>query len=117
MMQYGIPAASQLAGTIIGTRANSAAAQQALDEQRRQYDLTQAFLQQQHLDKMKADADVEAEKKRQFDALEAEKRRRYEALEPWRSASLQNVTRMSDLLNEPRPRGVPYTGNFSSPRY
>lgn len=111
LLRYGVPAVSSLITTGMANRASGNASDAALAEQRRQFELTQAWLREQDNRRHQEWLDTEAEKKRQFDALEAEKRRRYDALQPWRDASQGALTRMSDLMNR-GPQNVAYQPTF-----
>lgn len=112
LIRYGAQPVGGAIQAYLNARSNNRNADKELAELSRQFGIQQAFLVQQHADKMKADADIEAEKKRQFDALEEEKRRRYEDRAPIRQFALNSATRMSDLLNEARPQRVAYQPTF-----
>jgi len=111
LVRYGIPAATSLVTGYMGNRASSNASTAALDEQRRQFDATQAWLREQEANAERRHKEVEDEKRRQFDAVEAEKRRKWDYGEPWREASRGALTRMSDLMNR-GPERVAYQPTF-----
>lgn len=111
LARSAVPAATSLATTYMGNRASSKANNAALVEQGRQFDATQAFLQAQEEQRHEEYLAAEAEKKRQFDAIEAEKLRRWQAREPWRQASRDALTRMSDLVSR-GPQQVRYQPTF-----
>lgn len=109
--RYGIPAAMSLFTNHMANRASSNASNATLDEQRRQFDATQAWLREQEANAERRHKEVEDEKRRQFDAVEAEKRRKWDYGEPWREASRGALTRMTDLMNR-GPERVAYQPTF-----
>ncbi len=111
LVRYGIPAATSLLTGYMGNRAGSQASTAALDAQQRQFDATQAWLREQEANNERRHREIEDEKRRQFDAVESEKRRKWDYGEPWRDASRQSLTRMSDLI-ERGPQRVAYQPTF-----
>jgi len=73
-----------------------------------QRDFLKAQYDREHQDYL----DAIAEQKRQWDEEQKEKARQWEAMEPWREAGRGNLTRMSALLDEPRPQRVAYQPTF-----
>ncbi len=111
LARYGIPAATSLLTNYMGNRAGNQASTAALDAQQRQFDATQAWLREQEANTERRHREIEDEKRRQFDAVESEKRRKWDYGEPWRDASRQSLTRMSDLI-ERGPQRVAYQPTF-----
>lgn len=70
------------------------------------------FLREQYDREHQDYLDAIAEQKRQWDEEQKEKARQWEAMEPWREAGRGNLTRMSSLLDEPRPGRVAYQPTF-----
>lgn len=111
LLRYGVPAVSSLITNGMANRASGNASDAALAEQRRQFELTQAWLREQDQRRHDEWEKTEATKKAQWDAEQAEKRRRYDALQPWRDASQGALTRLSDLMQR-GPQNVTYQPTF-----
>lgn len=122
LARYGIPAATQLITNGMSNRAAERGANAANALQSSQFERTQQWLREQEATRIAEDRDIQAEKKRQWDAVEAEKKRQWdyteaekvrrrERREPWRAASLGALTRMSDLMDR-GPGSAPYRPTF-----
>lgn len=101
----------------LGQRSANNAAKDAAQMQAEQFAAQQKFLAEEAEKGRIERAEVEAEKKRQWEAEQAELLRKWHALEPWRTSSQRNLVGMNEMLDRPKPQPTAYQPTFTSRSY